>query len=114
MLPGVNRLNKNEDFDDVKTKGRMYQSDNFGVSVLARKDKKPSRFGFVISTKISKMAVHRNRVARALREAVRQNLKFFPDGYDCVFLAKKSITSLSTEQIMKEVVKFISKREFAK
>jgi len=107
MLPSPNRLKGKKNFDKVKKEGRVFQSANFGVAVLKRGDKNPSRFGFIISTKISKAAVHRNRVLRALREAIRQNLKFFPLGYDLVFLTKKSILTNTTDEIMKQVESFV-------
>lgn len=108
MLARENRLTGEKNFDRVKKKGKLYQSENFGMAVYDRKDDSPTRFGFIISTKISKMAVHRNRLARALREAARYNLKKIGSGKDIVFLAKKSITSKTTDEIMKEVNDTIS------
>ena len=71
-------------------------------------EEKP-RFGFVISTKISKLAVHRNRINRSLHEGVRRVLSLVPENYDFVFLAKKSIEKKSTEEIIKEVDLFFRK-----
>ncbi len=107
MLPSIHRLKGNKVIEGVKREGRLIQSNNFGFVTLRRDDAGPSRFGFVISTKISKAAVHRNRVLRALREAVRQNLGRFPKGIDAVFLTKKSILNKTTEEIMKEVESFV-------
>lgn len=114
MLASKNRINKGPEFDRVKEEGKLYQSDDFGVAVLEKDGGEESRFGFVVSTKISKMAVHRNRVKRALREAIRQNLKYIPKGYDMVFLTKKSIMEKSTDQIMKQVESFLESSGFKK
>ena len=111
MLPNTNRLKGNKAIEEVKRRGKLFQSKNFGFVVLEREDVGPSRFGFVISTKISKAAVHRNRVLRALREAVRRSIPRFPKGIDALFLTKKSILTKTTEEIMREVEKFVKNFE---
>lgn len=114
MLAFENRLKNENDFEKVKKDGKLYQAEDFGVSVFKRDDKEPSRFGFVISSKISKIAVHRNRIKRALVEAVRYNINHLPKGYDMVFLVKKSITKKTTDEIMKQVNVFFNEKEFVK
>jgi ribonuclease P protein component len=114
MLASSNRLKSGKDFDKVKENGKLFQSASFGVSVSNRGDKEPSRFGFVVSTKISKLASQRSRIKRALRESVRYNLKHIGKGYDMIFLTKKSIGKKFTDEIMKEVDLFVKKREFKK
>jgi ribonuclease P protein component len=109
MLAADNRLAGTKNFELVKEKGKLYQCPDFGVAVLKREDNGPSRFGFIISNKISKSAVQRNRLKRALKEAVRQNLTSLKHAYDMVFLAKISMEKKSTEEIMKQVVEFFRK-----
>lgn len=102
------RLKGTRVIEEIKEKGRILQSDNFGFVYLKSSEKDFSRFAFVISTKISKLAVQRNRIDRAMSEAVRINMIIIPKGYDFVFLAKKSIATKTTEEIMKEVERFLS------
>ena len=83
--------------------GTTFQSANFGIAILDRKDSNPTRFAFVISTKIAKDAVDRNRFKRAMSEAVRIASIDLVSGFDAVFLAKTSIVRVSTAEIMKEV-----------
>lgn len=91
--------------NEVKLKGELLQSNNFGIRFL--KNSSPvSRFAIVVSTKVSKFAVHRNRVKRALLEAVRQAMADVPKGFDYVFLTKSSIMSKTTDEIMREVFVF--------
>ena len=106
MLASHNRLNKGKDFERVKFEGNLFQSDNFGVVVLKKEASDPPRFAFVVSTKISNHAVQRNRIARAMREAVRQNLYLVKGGYDIIFLPKTVIARKTTDEIMREVKKF--------
>jgi ribonuclease P protein component len=114
MLPTRNRLSGAKNFEKVKKEGKLYQSEDFGVAVLYRGDDDFTRFGFIISTKVAKAAVHRNRVLRAFRQAVRQHLKDFNDGYDIVFLAKKSVLTKTTDEIMKQVRLFLRKNKLTK
>ena len=103
MLAKESRLTEKKDFEVVQEKGRMYQSVNFGIAFLKRGDDNPSRFAFVVSTKISKDAADRNRYRRALSEAVRTSSIDLNRGFDVIFLAKTSIIRVSTAEVMKEV-----------
>ena len=109
MLPNENRILGSERIEEVKNSGRIIQGDNFGLAILKRGDNDPSKFTFVISTKISKLAVHRNRIKRSMNEGVRRNLRDIPKGYDFVFLTKKSIGNKTTEEIIEEVRAFFSR-----
>ena len=106
MLAREYRIKKKELIEEVKNKGTVLQSENFGVAKLKQNENSKPRFAFVISTKISKLAVSRNRINRALHEGVRRVLKEVPKTFDYVFLAKKSIAKKTTEEIIKEVEKF--------
>jgi ribonuclease P protein component len=108
MLARQNRLSGKSVFERVKKRGNIWQSKTFGVGFLERKDVNPSRFGFVVSTKVSKRASHRNRIKRILRDAVRDNLLNIKSGYDIIFLAKKAIENRSKDEIGKEVNNFFS------
>jgi ribonuclease P protein component len=44
------------------------------------------RFAVVISKKVIKSAVGRNRVRRRVYEAIRMNLPYFKDAKDCIFV----------------------------
>lgn len=103
MLANVNRLTGQKNIERVKKEGKLFQRKLFGISVLKRKDKGPSRFVFVVSTKINKNANQRNRIKRAMRESVRYSMTQTKKGYDVMFLAKKNISNKLTDEIMREV-----------
>jgi ribonuclease P protein component len=103
MLAKKFKLTGSKDYARVQESGKVFQSDSFGIAYLGRGDSNPSRFGFIVSTKIAKEAVDRNRCKRAMSEAVRiDSINLLP-GYDVVFLAKTNISRVSTSDIMKEV-----------
>ena len=107
MLAAVNTLTKQKDYEKVEKEGTLYQSANFGVCILDREDDDHTRFGFVISKKISKLATQRNRIKRAFRDAFRYNLNRIKKGYDVVVLAKPSLEKILVDDIMKEVDMFV-------
>lgn len=74
----------------------------------------PSRFGFIISTKVHKKAVKRNRAKRLLTEAVLSLSSKIKPGFDVVFLAKKKIIDISLEEIKKEVKRLFIEAELIK
>lgn len=90
MLPKQFRLRKTKDFDLVWKNGR-----SFFVKQLGTKSRKngleESRFGFVVSTKISKRAVVRNRIKRLLRQSIHQNLDKIKSGFDIVFFTRPGV-----------------------
>lgn len=103
MLASKYRLTGNDNFERVKKDGKVFQMNFFGVSLVDRKDSQPSRFAFIVSKSISKLATQRNRIKRALGEAVNHEIKYVNKGFDVVFLAKTNILNQSTEVIMREV-----------
>lgn len=108
MLASIFTLKGDKNYERVRNEGKLFQSKNFGVSIYFRNDDTNSRFGFVVSTKISKNATQRNRIKRALNESVRHNLYILKNGYDVVYLAKPSIESVSTDEIMAENKEFLT------
>ena len=80
----------------------------FGVVVLNKSDNE-IRFGVIISKKISKKAVDRNKIKRRLMEVLGKNLKSFGLGKRILFLVKKEILGVKPGEIEKEISKLISK-----
>lgn len=102
MLPRKYRL-PGWRFPEVKKHGRVIHGRFFSLLVLHRKDKTgESRFGIVISKKVHKLAVKRNRVKRLLREAIKTQLTSIKSGCDCLVLVKHSALDVSVAELEKE------------
>ena len=114
MLARQYNLKGKDNFENVEKKGKIYQSESFGLAYIKREDNEGSKFGFVISKKISGEAIHRNRIKRAMAESVRFSLTDIKNGYDFVFLAKQACIRKSTDEIMKEVRNSLEKAGFIK
>ena len=96
-------------FARVEIDGKLYQSKLFGIAIYDRHDNSNSKFGFIISTKISKKAVTRNKIKRLISEAIRTHLDNIRDGLDVVFLLKPLVTKVSDEEIKNEANETIIK-----
>jgi ribonuclease P protein component len=100
------------EFSKIKREGVLYQSVNFGVIVRKRENIGNPRFGVVISNKISKLAVHRNRIRRSFRDTLRRNWKKVDDGIDLVFLVKPGIEKLPVSEIMRDIENFLNEKKY--
>ncbi|AKM83094.1 ribonuclease P protein component [Candidatus Woesebacteria bacterium RIFOXYC1_FULL_31_51] len=109
MLASKYRLKYKSSFVRVEIDGKLSQFKYFGLGVYDRKDEDPSLFGFVISTKISKRAVVRNRIKRFFSDHIRLNFEKIKPGLDVIFLIKPSILKIDRELIEKEINEAISK-----
>lgn len=103
MLAKPFRLTTPSEFKLVREKGTYLKTSYFGFCFLDRHDDSPSRFGFVIPTKVVPRAVDRNRIRRVLSEATRYELAQIKPGFDCVYLANMNLLRAYTDDILKEV-----------
>ncbi len=114
MLAQEYRLKKKRDFEITFENGRFvggalatmkywkidpvkYPRRNYSLQDL--------KIGFVVSMKVSKKAVVRNRLKRQMREVIRLLLKEkgFPLGFLVLFFAKKEMIDQSFEDIHKDI-----------
>ena len=109
MLPKDFRLTDDYDFRRVRRVGRIYQSPFFKLVVAPAKRRDTLRFGFVISKRVAKSAVQRNRATRLLREAIHQRLPQLNRGFDTVFIARPPILDKDGPAVAIEVNKVLSK-----
>ena len=114
MLKKINRLKKKKDFE------RVYQSRfRFNLPEMTIQwrplvgQNLPSRYGIIVSNKISKSAVKKNRAKRLLREAIRILMKEdkTPPGLDFVINAKKPILEATYQGLYKTLENFFARQK---
>jgi ribonuclease P protein component len=86
VLPKKNRLKKKKDFENIFRKGKSVKEDFLSFKWKLN-GLKVSRFGFIVSQKISKKATVRNKIKRRLRELLKLNLLHLKKGIDGIFIA---------------------------
>ena len=111
MLPKNYRLKKKSAFAATYKTGKTLHKD--GITVFIGKEKNnefPTRIGFVVSKKIHKRAVKRNRIKRLMRESYRLLIKegAVSDKYiSLIFVASSKMLNKSfkeTDEIMRKLV----------
>ena len=108
MLPKKNRLSGKK-VAQLKKQARPINFFGFGLIFLKNKINEP-RFGLIISKKIDKRAVVRNRLKRLFLQAIKQNLNKFKPG-DYLFLVKRVCLKKRLEQIEDMLLDFLNKPE---
>lgn len=99
MLPRHARVHTRADIERVMRKGRTLSSPFFAVKIVSRGDGALPRFGFIVSNKISKRAVVRNRIKRRLREQMRRRQEYFAPGSDVIVIARSPLVNADSSAI---------------
>ncbi|PIS42814.1 MAG: ribonuclease P protein component [Candidatus Kerfeldbacteria bacterium CG08_land_8_20_14_0_20_40_16] len=119
MLAKQYRLVKNKEFAEVYRKGRsaalptlVLRLKKQGQEIKGRAVN--SRFGFVVSGKIFKKIVLRNKLKRQLRSIIQGRLNRIPAGFDCVIIARSRINTRNYRQIEEDVDQLLQKSNLLK
>ncbi|MBU1131483.1 ribonuclease P protein component [Patescibacteria group bacterium] len=108
MLPKVNRLTKESDFKKIARGAKPTHSKFFILKKLPSTEK-DTKFGIVISAKISKKATIRNKIRRQAGEIIRKNLSNTNTGYNTMIVVKNSILDKDFEEIKKDLESLLQK-----
>lgn len=111
MLSKINCLKKKKDFERIFKKGKKFKED-FLVLVIAPNKMRRSRFGIVVSQKVSKKATIRNKIKRRIRALLRGKLdksRKGNEGFDVVLVALPGLGT-KTFQEMKTIIYEIFKK----
>lgn len=103
MLPKIHRLTKKKDFDQVFKRGESVKND-FLLCKMLKNQLPESRFGFVVSKKVSMKATIRNKAKRRLRDAVFSVLKEIKKPADVIIIALPSITKKEFSDIQEVII----------
>ena len=101
MLKKVNRLAKAKDIQKAFARGRTFFNPFFTVKFVP--EAQAQRFTVVVSTKVYKNAVARNRLKRILREHLRKNLAGFKKG-NYIIMAKPRVKSIPEKEVLKSFI----------
>jgi len=102
MLKKENQLKKDKEFDKVFKNGRSSFSKILGIKAVANR-LEMSRFGILVSNKISQKAVERNQIKRRIREAIRLQVLKIKPGFDVVVITLPPILGSGYKEIEKAI-----------
>ncbi len=112
MFPKKNRLAKDTDVKRVLATGRSFFTPHLSVKCL-RSGLLVPRFTVVVSSKVSKLAVKRNRLKRIIRAELEVKIQDFRNG-DFLFRVKPGAAMVDEGQIRSEVRLLINKAHLLK
>lgn len=105
MLQKKYRLAKTKDIQAVFARGRSFFCPSFSLKYLSSSQVSP-RFTVVVSTKVSKNAVVRNRIKRVVREFLRVKLSKLKKG-DYILVSKPQASKVENYQLREALEKLI-------
>lgn len=103
MLPKENRLHKDNDIKDLVKRGQSFFLPEMVLKYRKQRTEQPIQIAFVVSAKVDKRAVVRNKVTRRLKEASKEMLPRLKNGYFLLIIAKKKILDLEFKDIKKQL-----------
>lgn len=86
MLEKKLRVRKQKEFDFIYKKGKKIKT-RFSIVIFTPNDLDFNRFAFIVSAKVDKKAVVRNKIKRRLREIIRLNYVKFKKAFDFIVVA---------------------------
>lgn len=110
MLPKQYRLSR-ADFEAVYKKGRRVRGKSFGLVFLASENKnEPSKLGIVVSKKVLKNAVDRNKLKRQIRAVlIKDVVETLPPGRKIVLTAFSAPKTREFREIGEELADLFRK-----
>jgi len=108
MLPKENRLKKKKDFEKLFKDGMSFQ-EKFLALKINKNNLSNNRFGFIVSKKISKKAVVRNKIKRQFREIVRKEINNYRKGFDVAVIALPGVELKTFEEVSRALERAFKK-----
>ncbi len=102
MLPKEFRLHKDKDIKRLAKIGQTFFLPEFTIK-YQKQPNQDLKIGFVVSTKVDKRAVVRNKLKRQMRQAVHDRLKEIKKGHFLLIIAKKKALDLDFNTISKQL-----------
>lgn len=108
MLSRKHSLTKKKDIEKVFKKGQIYFSSFFNIKFL-NNNLTYSRFCIIVSAKISRKSVVRNKLKRRLRAIIYKNLANFSKNYDIIILTKPAAVVAEYKQLDQNLINLFKK-----
>lgn len=110
MLIGRHRFHGYNSLKLVYKKGQTARNQTLSLRYMRRDHTKPYRVAVVVSRKVSKSAVVRNRIRRRVYESVRRQADQIPGGTDLVFTVySDQVANIDHTAITQAVDQLLSK-----
>ncbi|MDJ1183886.1 ribonuclease P protein component [Roseofilum casamattae] len=118
MLPKANRLKNRRHFAGVYRQGIRHQTPHLTLRALGpaklgidplSANAPPTKIGIVVSKKVDKRAVYRNRIQRQLRAKLREYLPRIPNGWRLAIVVRPGTKPCQSNEFIPELERLLSK-----
>ena len=98
MLPKKHRLSKHADVATTTAKGRGFFNKYFVIKFISKAEPESlAQWTVVVSAKVAKLAVARNRIKRIIRAHVQSKLDIIKPGQYALIVKKAAVTASPAE-----------------
>ncbi|PKM91223.1 ribonuclease P protein component [Candidatus Falkowbacteria bacterium HGW-Falkowbacteria-1] len=98
MFNKKNRVTKTKEIENIFKNGKSFYNDILGFKVL-KNEIKNNRFCIIISAKVSKKAVVRNKIKRQIRAIIIGEKNILRNDFDIVIIVNKNIVGRDFSEI---------------
>ena len=113
MLAYKNRFHGHGSLRYVYSNGSSVRTQKITVKFVKNPYRKDSRFAVVVSKKVLKSAVGRNRIRRRVYEIIRHELPKIDGTFDvAVMIFHKSVKDISHEELKENIVNTFKEADF--
>lgn len=113
MLAYKNRFHGHGSLRYVYSNGTSVRTQKITVKFVKNPHRKDSRFAVVVSKKVLKSAVGRNRIRRRVYEIIRHELPKIDGTFDvAVMIFHKSVKDISHEELKENIINTFKEADF--
>lgn len=94
-----------KDFLIIKKQKGIFGADAFLKIKAVKNNLIQSRFGFVVSGRVSKRAVERNKIKRRLRAIIRNKLSDIKKGFDVIIIVLPAAQKIEFNKLEQSFIK---------
>jgi len=102
MLSKQRRIQK-KNFPSLRGNGKSFFVDGLTLRVVAQQDKSFSKASVVVSKKVLKTAVGRNRIRRRVYGSLEKFLPTISLGFFLIFYPKSVVEKISSKELYKQI-----------
>lgn len=110
MLPQHERLKRRIDFETLRQKGKRLNRRSLSLVVIKTSEAE-RKAGFIVTKRLSKKAVTRNRIKRQMRAAYLLHRSHLKQGYLFLFIARQAALDCSFAQLSQQMESVLNEAE---